>query len=195
MTPHHQSNYSEEQENGGTEPGIVLSEHFSSYQVSGDVIPWGWVTQVGGAVTLDQVSILSAPSSLEINWSMNGLNSQVSDYYLSEGAQVKGDLEPWLGLDNVDTSHLSGRVGGTGKGQLVAVFKSETELLRVIASLNLVIVDIIAVHCTLVTLEGGHWVGCNRVNMSDTGTQMSQNKHCSHSLFTPKQHSPLSLLL
>ena len=33
MTPHRQSEYSEEQENGGTEPEIVISEHFSSYQV------------------------------------------------------------------------------------------------------------------------------------------------------------------
>ena len=118
MTPHHQSDYSEEQENGGTEPGIVLSEHFSSYQVSGDVIPWGWVTQVGGAVTLDQVSILSAPSSLEINWSMNGLNSQVSDYYLSEGAQVKGDLEPWLGLDNVDSAVLTSLGGSAAQARV-----------------------------------------------------------------------------
>ena len=49
-------------------------------------------------MTLDQVSILSAPSSLEINGSMNGLNSEVSilvsDFYLSEGALVREDLEP-----------------------------------------------------------------------------------------------------
>ena len=47
-TSNHDSDYSEEQDNGETKAG-------------------GWVTQVGGAVTLDQLSILSAAGSLENN--------------------------------------------------------------------------------------------------------------------------------
>ena len=90
---------------------------------------------------------------------MNGHNhSNVSVRLLFEF-----DIEPALFLADLGltmftvlTAHLSGRVGGTGQCQLVAVFKSETKLLGVIASLNLVVVDIIAVHCALIALEGGH---------------------------------------
>ena len=79
MTPRHQSqSYSEEQANGGTKPGIVKKNFFRVIKNLFVMLPGGWVTQAGGAVTLDQVSILSAPSSsLEIKWSMNGLHSNV----------------------------------------------------------------------------------------------------------------------
>ena len=67
-TSSHDSDYSGEQENGEIKAGNVsykrsifgidvCSMYFS--------LPGGWVTEVGGAVTLNQVSILSATGSLE----------------------------------------------------------------------------------------------------------------------------------
>ena len=51
------------------------------------------------------------------------------------------------------SSHLSGRIRRTGQGELAAILQSEAELLLLIASLNLVVGDVIAVHCALKTLE------------------------------------------
>ena len=69
-TSSHDSDYSGDQENGEIKAGNVLCKQFIfgiEICLMYFALPGGWVTQAGGAVTLDQISILSAPGSLKNN--------------------------------------------------------------------------------------------------------------------------------